>query len=191
MNNKVWKSQRVIIGVVLVSSLFLGGCAVHSEKETESGSSSSRVDALADVNKDFEQAVLATVEASGVPANKWFYTGGQQFEVEDFKNYVPIAGSYCGDSADNQMLYRKSVVLKYERTYSTKEYLKISDDMWTHWESRGLNPYEVGADGQSKKIAYQTSKGVLVQFYAGKTGLMILADTECNLPSPEPSPSAS
>ncbi|MEU7991734.1 hypothetical protein [Rothia amarae] len=195
MNNKVWKSQRVIIGVVLLSSLFLGGCSVDNEKGSESkassSSSSSTVDASVDVNKDFEQAVLGTVEASGVPAEQWYYTGGRQFGIEYFKGRVAHMGSYCGDSDDNEMLYRKSVVLKYEHTYSAEEYLKISDEMLEQWKSNNLEPYTVGSDGQSKKIAYQTSEGVLVQFYAGKTGLMILADTECNLPSPEPSPSAS
>lgn len=151
--------------------------------------SSSAYDPSYDLNADFEGAVLDVVKASGVPENHWSYSGGNIFSVESFRDYVPTAGSYCGDSEDGKMLYTKSILLEARGTYSSEEYQRKSDEMWSHWKSQGFEPYTVGTDGRSKKIAYRTAGNVLIQFHAGKGGLMVFADTECNLPSPSASSS--
>ena len=132
--NKVWKSQQAIIGVVLLSSLFLGGCSVNNEKGAESKSSSSSsatVDASMDVNKDFEQAVLGTVTSSTIPPEQWYYTGGRQFSEEYFKSRVPQMASVCGQNDRGETLRNKEIVLLMEYPQSrqaAQEQLKVVEE---------------------------------------------------------------
>ncbi len=188
---KVRMSWWGLAGVFLMGSMVLGGCSMNNVEDSglKTDPSSTAYDPSFDLNADYESAVLDVIEASGVPAEWWNYEGGNIFSVEDFKSYVPTAGSYCGDSENDEELYTKSILIETQRTYSSEEYLRKSDQMWSHWESQGFKPYVVGSDGRSKKIAYRTAGNVLIQFHAGENGLAVFADTEC-LPSPSASASA-
>ena len=177
---------------VLVGALALTGCS-HTDANDAGGAASSSTPAVAtpaEVNQDFEQAVLSTVEASGVPAGSWRYAGGDIFGVEDFRSYVPQMSTYCGKKEDGTELYNKDMRLEAEHRFTKEDYLKKSDEMRAHWESQGVKPFVVGADEESKKIAYKTEGGALIQFDAGENGLMIFADSACVLPG-EPDPLAS
>ncbi len=184
--------QLRVVGAIVLSSLFLGGCSMNGSEDSgvKVDPSSSAFDASVDVNKDFEQAVLGTVEASGISDSDWRYAGGDTFGSEDFKAYVPQMSTYCGKKEDGTELYNKDLRLEAEHRFTKEQYLKKSDDMWAHWESQGQKPYVVGSDSSSKKIAYKTEGGALIQFDAGKGGLMVFADSACVLPG-EPDPLAS
>ena len=188
-------SLRVEAGV-LVGALALTGCS-HTDADVDvdvaggtASSSTPAVDSPAEVNQDFEQAVLGTVEASGMPVGEWRYAGGDIFGVEDFKSYVPQMSTYCGKREDGTELYNKDMRLEAEHRFTKEDYLKKSDEMQAYWESQGQKPYVVGSDSSSKKIAYKTEGGALIQFDAGENGLMIFADSACVLPG-EPDPLAS
>jgi len=91
---------------------------------------------------------------------------------------------------DGTELYNKDLRHEAEHRFTKEQYLKKSDEMWTYWESQGYKPYVVGSDSSSKKIAYKTEGGALIQFDAGEGGLMVFADSACVLPG-EPDPLAS
>lgn len=177
---------------VLVGALALTGCS-HNDANDAGGAASSSIPAVAtpaEVNQDFEQAVLGTVEASDLPVGEWRYAGGKQFDSEYFHRRVPQMSTYCGKKEDGTELYNKDLRLEAEHLFTKEDYLKKSSEMRAYWESQGFKPFVVGADEQSKKIAYKTEGGALIQFDAGENGLMIFADSACVLPG-EPDPLAS
>lgn len=110
------------------------------------------------------------------------FAGGRQFDAEYFHRRVPQMSTYCGEKEDGTELCNKDLRLEAEHRFTKEHYLKKSSEMRAYWEPQGFKPFVVGADAQSKKIAYKTDGGALIQFDAGENGLMIFADSVCVLP---------
>lgn len=174
-------SRRFLPALALTSPLLLGACSTNNDLPVTPETATT-------ITNDFEQAVLDTVHHTGIEEHNWYYAGGKIFSTEYFHGRAPYMGQYCADSDDGTMLFTKSILLEAPHPFKPQEYKAKIQDMKTHWESQGHEPYTVGSDNQSQKIAYRTPNNTLIQYYAGETGLMILAETPCILPAPSPSP---